>query len=174
MRWNHVVAALAVLACLSMASSALAGNGCGDGTCDPGEDCANCTDDCGCDDGLFCNGLESCNSGTCEAVSACPPFIDGCVTRNDSCDEDNDQCIDFADDSLCDDGLFCNGLESCNQQTGGCQAVSACPPFIDGCVIRNASCDEDNDKCLDVVDNSFCEDGLFCDLGNGRCLDTEP
>ncbi len=66
-----------------------------------------CETDAECDDGLFCTGSETCNSGTCGAVSACPPSIDGCVYRNDSCDEDNDVCVNFLDDSACAEEEIC-------------------------------------------------------------------
>jgi hypothetical protein len=135
-----------------------------------------CTSDADCDDGQFCNGTETCDIGTgnCVAVSACPPAIDGCVTRNASCDELNDVCVDFADDSLCDDGLFCNGTETCELATGNCVAVSACPPAIDGCVTRNASCDQLNDVCVDFADDSLCGDSISCtddscNLATGLC-----
>jgi hypothetical protein len=131
-----------------------------------------CQSDVECDDGLFCNGTETCDvvTGNCVAVSACPPAIDGCVTRGASCDEDNDVCIDEADDSLCDNGEFCDGTETCDVVTGNCVAVSACPPAIDGCVIRNSICDEDNDVCIDEIDDSLCQEGEVCMPPEGPCV----
>ncbi len=57
----------------------------GAGACDP----AGCTSDADCDDGLFCNGVESCDTstGSCVAISACPPSIPPTV-----CNEDTDSC----------------------------------------------------------------------------------
>jgi len=49
-----------------------------------------CTTDADCDDGLFCTGAESCDNGTCVAVSACPPG-GGCL--DPVCDEATDQCL---------------------------------------------------------------------------------
>jgi hypothetical protein len=131
---------------------------------------AQCTLDAECDDGLFCTGTETCLNGSCVAVSACPPSIVGCVTRGYSCDEDNDLCVDFADNSLCDDGVFCNGTETCDLATGDCVAVSACPPAIDGCVTRGYACDEVNDLCVDFADDSQCDAGQFCDMTTGDCM----
>jgi len=154
----------------------------------------SCTEDADCDDQLFCTGTEMCIDGTCAAVSACPPAIDGCVMRGFSCNEENDMCIDFADDSLCaegefcdintgdclqiqiqctedadcDDGIFCNGTEFCSE--GFCVAVSACPPHIDGCVTRGGFCDEINDQCLDVANDALCNAGQTCDVITGECL----
>lgn len=69
---------------------------------------AQCTTDADCDDGLFCSGMETCWEGNCALVTACPPSIDGCVYRGYSCDEVNDICVDFADDSLCGAGQTCD------------------------------------------------------------------
>ena len=138
-----------------------------------------CTDDEDCDDGLFCNGIESCDveSGLCVALSSCPPMLDGCVVRGGICDEATDTCIDQADDAACDDGIFCNGIESCVLETGACAAVSACPPGpAMGCVTPGGGCDEATDTCVDIVDDSACDDGLFCngtetcDADTGGCL----
>ena len=73
-----------------------------------GPGCATAAD---CDDGLFCTGAESCVEGGCVALSACPPGINGCVRVGAICDEENDICLDEPDDSLCDNGLFCDGAE---------------------------------------------------------------
>lgn len=48
-----------------------------------------CTDDADCDDGLWCNGDETCNLGT----GQCEPGTSPCVAGQ-TCDEDNDVCID--------------------------------------------------------------------------------
>ncbi|MBN1653371.1 MAG: hypothetical protein JXA30_06295 [Deltaproteobacteria bacterium] len=49
-------------------------------------DACECTDQAGCDDGLFCNGLESCVEGACQNGA------DPCAS-NQSCDEQLDQCV---------------------------------------------------------------------------------
>ena len=46
------------------------------------------TDD-GCDDGLYCNGVEPCSSGTC--VAGTPP---DCATGGDVCDDNLDACVE--------------------------------------------------------------------------------
>jgi hypothetical protein len=73
-------------------------------------------------------------------------------------------------DAECDDGIFCNGTESCEISTGNCVAVSACPPSIDGCVYRNDSCDEDNDECVDFLNDGACVSGEELCAPNGDCL----
>ena len=85
----------------------------------------DCIVDADCDDGLFCNGQEICTGGFCSALSACPPgVVDGCVTRNDSCDEENDVCVDFPDDSQCAEG------EICDIDTGDCITPPSGPIVI--------------------------------------------
>jgi hypothetical protein len=119
---------------------------------------AYCTSDADCDDGLFCNGVESCNlsTNTCVAVSACPPSIPPTV-----CNEITDTCdpVECTYDYHCDDGLFCNGVESCDPGTYTCVAVSACPPSIPPTV-----CNEITDTCdpVDCTAHFHCDDGLFC------------
>ncbi len=56
----------------------------------------------------------------------------------DSCNEGTDSCDNGPDDSLCDNGLFCDGSETCNL-TLGCQAGSdPCP---------GGTCNETTDIC---------------------------
>ncbi len=63
-------------------------------------------------------------------------------------------------DGDCDDGLFCNGAEVCGA-LGECTAGAAvdCDDEI-ACTLD--SCDEENDECAHVADNSYCDDGQFC------------
>ncbi len=129
-----------------------------------GPGCATAAD---CDDGLFCTGAESCVEGGCVALSACPPGINGCVRVGAICDEENDICLDEPDDSLCDNGLFCDGAEFCDPTTGQCQPGLTCPAAIDGCQIFGA-CDENQDQCISELDDELCDAGEFCNPG-GQC-----
>lgn len=160
-------ACVAVSACPPHTEGCLVFNG----ECDEENDvCLSVVDESLCDDGEFCNGQERCNpeTGACEAVSACPPRIEGCLIINGECDEVNDVCVDVIDETLCDDGQFCNGLETCDPDTGACVALSACPPRVEGCLIINGECDEENDVCVDIIDDTLCDDGQFCN-GQERC-----
>ncbi len=103
-----------------------------------------------CDDGLFCNGAETCHDGQCQAGT--PPCAAG-----QACDEDHDQCVPICHtDADCDDGAFCNGAETCEVNTRLCHAgADPCPdaPF----------CDEEANACSTVcTTNAQCDDGLFC------------
>jgi len=113
--------------------------------------CGPCLNDGHCDDGLFCNGAETCVSAACQAGSdQCLPPL-GCDEVADACapcDSDTDcpQAAPFCDTSTgtglcvqcltnenCDDGLSCNGAETC--ESFACQAGIACvtPPTITHC-----------------------------------------
>ncbi|HXC52051.1 MAG TPA: S8 family serine peptidase [Candidatus Limnocylindrales bacterium] len=80
-----------------------------------------------CDDGLFCNGSESCAAGTCQHSGDPCPGADGDGNCAESCNEGEDACdASDADTSPCDDGNSCTAPDSC---TGGlCSGDS-----IDGC-----------------------------------------
>lgn len=125
------------------------------GECDPP---VACLDDTECpDDRLFCNGTESCVDGAC--VSSGDP-----CAESETCDEDTDACVDLCSAVVClegevcdaatgdcvelcsvvdclDDGMFCNGTEECDPDTGECLSSG------DPCE-QNETCDEDADECI--------------------------
>ena len=123
---------------------------CGDGdACNGVETCASGECRAGtpveCDDGDACNGVETCDpgSGRCEAgtaIDCTDPFsctIDRCV---------DGECVNQPSDPLCDDGLACNGAETCS-------AAEDCQPGqplceSDRCVAR--TCDEQTDSCREA------------------------
>jgi hypothetical protein len=60
---------------------------CGNGTCDPGEDCDTCPADCGCSDGVYCNGEEYCSNGDCyNGEAPCQDPCEECNESSDTCD----------------------------------------------------------------------------------------
>lgn len=214
--------------------------------CDDGDPCT-IDDTCGagtcagsalvCDDQLFCNGVESCDTETGECVPGEAPVPDdGLDCTEDSCDEglgavvndpvdtacdDQDPCSDDwcdpdegcshdhnvepCDDGLactvddvcfqgncagyskeCDDALFCNGLESCDDDTGECLAGYA-PPVDDSIDCTIDQCDDDLDEVVHVPVDADCDDGDICtddicDPGDGcvlefntnPCTDADP
>ena len=122
-----------------------------------------------CDDGAWCNGSE-----TCDEVQGCMPgtpedLDDGNPCTIDTCDEQGHVVQHTASDVLCDDDLFCNGTETCHV-TLGCQAGAA-PDADDSIACTVDSCDEDNDVFVHAVENSACNDGLFCN--GAEICDTE-
>lgn len=92
-----------------------------------------------CQDGKACNGRE-----VCDPTVGCRPGTpitcdDGVDCTVDKCLEPWGLCLNKPFDSLCDDGLFCNGEERCNP-VSGCRPANhrPCPPPF---------CDEANDRC---------------------------
>jgi hypothetical protein len=139
--------------------------------------CIECTLNADCDDSVFCNGLESCDTdGLCQAGTPvdCDDGVDCTV---DTCDADTDGCINVASNGLCDDGLFCNGMEWCDVMTG-CQAGTdpcpgeECDEELDTCPLTGACCNGTG-GCQDDSDQAFCEQFTgFSYAGDGtECVD---
>ncbi len=141
-------------------------------TCDEiADNClANDTDGSACDDGSFCNGTEICTTGVCGSSTGNPcngPDGDGDCTE--SCNETSDNCTaNDTNGSICDDGSFCNGTETCT--TGVCGSSTGYPctgPDGDGDCAE--SCDETSDNCTaNDTNGSSCDDGSFCN-GTETC-----
>lgn len=121
----------------------------------------------GCDDGLFCSGLETCDpaTGTCAAgVAPC--------TAEQVCREDADVCAtppECTADGACDDGSFCNGAETCGED-GSCQSgANPCG--------ETEICNEEINECLpapcaadaDCNDGEACNGDETCDVATGLC-----
>jgi len=117
------------------------------------EPSTDCDDDGDCvDDGVFCNGPETCVGGTCQ------PSGDPCPGQK--CDETNTRCVDCLGDGDCvDDGVFCNGPETC---VGG-----TCQPSGDPC--PGQVCDEGIPACLDCLVDGDCNDNDQCTTDS--CVD---
>jgi hypothetical protein len=125
----------------------------GSGTCDQGF--ANETNGTGCDNGLFCDGTETCTTGTCTNSSGDPcPGPDNDVDCSESCDESSDTCTaNDADGTTCrPDAGECDVQETC--LAGLCPADAFEPAVITPC---GSNADTD------------CTNPDFCD-GLGTCL----
>jgi len=70
----------------------------------------------GCNDGLWCTDNDVCTAGSCGGSNK--DCSDGLECTDDSCDETHDTCVNTPDDSECDDGLWCNGEETCDVELG--------------------------------------------------------
>ena len=156
-----------------------------DGALDPGNPCRACRstvdptayvdvdDGTSCQDGLFCNGADTCSSGAC--VSTGSP----CAASTPLCLEAADLCSCAG--SSCSNGSFCDGAETC-EPDGSCLdgTALACAPEIcsesaSGCV----ECDSDTD-CAAPNPSCFQERCTECptcpckfgehDGGAGECV----
>jgi hypothetical protein len=138
--------------------------GCGNGQLDSGEQC---------DDGNNENG--DCCSFTCQyeaAGSACPD--DGNVCTDNECDGAG-SCIGNPNSDPCDDGLFCNGADtcsggSCSEHVGDPCAGEGCNEVTDTCdeCQTGADCFDDNICTSDVCNAGTCENNPI-DLGQTTC-----
>ncbi len=147
---------------------------CLDPLCDAAGNCGvpNTAD---CDDGIFCNGADTCADGTC-SVHAGDPCAGGAECQ-DTCNENGATCNVAADVACTSDGNPCT-VNTCD----GAGTCTAAPNIF-------APCDDGNsctstDQCDDggtcrgtVVENGApCDDGDSCTTGdqcqNGACVGT--
>jgi hypothetical protein len=150
---------------------------CGDAFACTADACNEATDSCThapnnglCSDGQFCNGVEVC-SPTQGCVAGTPPACGdafGCTA--DACNEATDSCVHTPNNSICNDGLFCNGTETCSA-TLGCRPGTA-PNCGDAVACTLDTCNEATDSCRNTAMNSLCTDGLFCN-GLETCSATQ-
>ncbi|MFQ5493742.1 MAG: hypothetical protein ACE5EX_00010 [Phycisphaerae bacterium] len=135
-------------------------NVCTDDTCDIFTGCVNTPNDLNNpSDGMFCNGVETCSAGV--IVPGTPPNcndLNPCT--DDACDEINDVCTNIANDANNpDDGLFCNGTDTC---VAGVIVPGTPPNCNDANVCTDDSCDEVNDVCVNANNTAICDDGNAC------------
>ncbi len=105
----------------------------------------------------------------CETDAECDDGVD--CTR-DSCGGTG-TCRNVVDNAMCDDGIFCNGVEQCSPRDGcvpgpreTCNDDDVCT--IDRCNEETKSCDRfPRDLDDDGDPDMFCEGGMDCD-------DTDP
>ena len=121
------------------------------------------------DDGLYCNGLETCDPETGAQSPGTPPQVDDafdCTT--DSCDEENDVVVHDPVHALCDDGSVCTN-DVCTKEDG-CTYSEANPGAEcipeDPCT-TDAACDKGQCKGTPRIDLALADGGC---LGDNPCL----
>ena len=108
-------------------------------------ECKYRASDAACDDGDFCNGAETCNATNGCRSGTSPNCDDGVECTFDHCDSQAGACVSDSDDFVCDDGLFCNGSETCDG-ADGCKEGLA--PDCDDAIDTNLDvCDEQTETC---------------------------
>ena len=164
---------------------------CGDLICDPATgECIPipCTDDEFCDDGIYCNGAETCDLGSGLCQSGTPPDCDdGVSCTDDMCDIGLDACVNTPNDESCDDADVCTGVETCDPVSdcqpgdplvcddGNLCTNDSCDP-VAGCMYTpvecppGESCDPADGLCKGGCDPELCDDGLYCN-GTETCVD---
>ncbi len=158
------------------------GNVCTAGSCSTVAGCQQSDLTGPCDDGLFCNGTDTCSAGICgvhagdpctggaECADTCDETSDTCFTLSGTaCTDDGEPCTNDECDGAgacahppnaasCDDGLFCNGADNCS---GGSCSTHAGDPCVGGAECR-ATCNEGSGGCLDPPGTACTEDGNPC------------
>lgn len=165
------------------------GEECTDDVCDGAGACVHLANEAPCDDGRFCNGPDTCAGGGCnlhagdpcadgpECANSCSEDVDSCslpqghpcasdenVCTNDQCDGLG-VCAHIPNTTRCDDGLFCNGADSCGGGTCSFHNGDPCATG-DEC---SSTCDEDDDVCLVPAGIPCTDDANPCT--DDICLD---
>ena len=130
-----------------------------------------------CDDGTWCNGsADRCEGGECVPLSSgdpCDPSLPcvNVICHEPSGDEEKGTCEqELLSDVSCDDGLYCNGEDICDE--GVCMHIDPPCHSEDLEICEVDICDEDADACsiAAIPDGDPCreQDGLQCN-GIERC-----
>lgn len=105
-----------------------------------------CVDDAQCDDGIACTA--------------------------DRCDLELYRCRFVPDDSLCQDGLYCNGVEVCDTRLGCRQGPPRTCSDGDSCTIDR--CSESTQSCEHAVRDADMDGDPDAHCGGGDCDDADP
>jgi hypothetical protein len=174
--------------CLSGNCSQHSGDPCTgpDNDSDCSESCNESTDACTandangtvCDDGLYCTGSDTCSNGNCSQHSGDPcTGADGDSNCSESCSEQDNACnAPDPTGSACNDGLYCNGNDSCTSG-GTCGLHNGNPcPGADNDGDCTESCNEANNNCTakDPEGSGCFNGGVFGCCFNGNCFDNCP
>jgi subtilisin family serine protease len=157
---------------------------CADSVACTTDSCNETTDTCDhvpnnafCNNGQYCDGVETCNATTgCQAGTAVN-CGDGIACTTDTCNETTDTCDHVPNNALCNNGLYCDGVETCNVslgcQTGAlpCTAADWCEEATSSCIpLGNGDFNSDGKVDLsDFADFQVCYGqpaGLGCEPGN--------
>jgi hypothetical protein len=150
-----------------------AGNPCDDGVgcttdaCNEATDsCSNAPDHASCDNQLNCDGTEICNV-LFGCLSTNPLNCDdGIACTSDFCDLAADACAHVDDDTVCQNGLFCDGIEACDPMNGapgtGC-VTGVAVNCNDSIACTQDACNEATNSCDHLANNAACSNNIHCD-----------
>ena len=118
-----------------------------------------CAIDADCADGVFCNGVETCDGTSCQpgTPETCDDAV-GCT--DDSCNVGTDSCDNVTNDGSCSNGLFCDGEETCH-------ATLDCQDESDPCA---GDCDDVADQCVGAGTAAPMESGSVSVDGTGMTV----
>ncbi len=136
------------------------------------DNCINGTDEGGndlCDNGLYCDGQE-----TCDGINGCQSGTsadcnDGIGCTNDSCNEGTDTCSNIPNDAYCtDDGQYCNGTEYCDLINDCVSEGDPC--FPDGCNEVTDTCEQWSDFKILKTRVAPMLDGYIAEYNNADSI----
>jgi len=147
-----------------------------------------CIADTDCDDGIYCNGAETCAGGRCRGGAAVP-CDDGVGCTADRCIEASRSCESVPDATRCSAGEICDPVAGCQRRpctrprdcrdafacngTESCGVDGFCLPgtpleCVDAIDCTLDECSESMGGCAFTPDNRRCDNGVYCD-GAERC-----
>lgn len=121
--------------------------------------CDHVLNDSLCDDGLYCDGTETCDAILDCQVGIAPNCNDTVDCTEDICNEILDTCENIANNSLCDDGNECTD-DSCDSLLG-CVFVN----LPAGTACSTGQCDG-NGNCVECLNDSDCGTCQNCNASN--------
>ncbi|MCO6437460.1 MAG: hypothetical protein J5J06_10265 [Phycisphaerae bacterium] len=107
--------------------------------------------------------------GECTSDGQCPPSV-GCRINN--CSPISHICTFITDNGACDDGMFCNGIETCEAATGNCNPGPGNP-----CALQGLGCNESTDSCVECFSTADCDNTDLCNpqiCVLGQCVPDTP
>ena len=138
--------------------------------------CLHEPDHASCQNSSFCDGQEVCTPGIgCEAGPEVD-CVDNVPCSIDTCNESTQDCDHTANDAFCDDGLFCNGSETCDLTNGCTAGTSVTCANADGIACTVEACSNTTLDCVSTPDHTLCDPGEFCvpSLGGDGCTTAQP
>ncbi|MBZ0271673.1 hypothetical protein K8I61_06530 [bacterium] len=133
-----------------------------------------CAVDADCEDGVWCNGTETCVEGECQSTGNPCPIDDELWCNGDEtvvCLEETQECGHTGDPCGEDDGNWCNGSESCDEEVDQCVSTDA-PCEDDGQFCNGTeSCTPNNLECQHS--GNPCDVGETCDEEDDVCIPFE-
>ena len=127
------------------------------------EGCMHATDDSLCDDGMFCNGVETCSLGGC--VPGATQCIDAVDCTDDSCIEATDSCVHTPDDARCPLSNTCDVLLGCEPRL-----LAQDPTSIYNIALPSGMVSLITRTDTPLTDIALAEDGTFYGSTAGRGL----
>lgn len=121
--------------------------------CTPGG-CVHTTDDALCDDGRFCDGVETCSLVGC--ASGVMPCGDGVECTDDGCDEARGACVYTPDDALCPLSNTCDPTRGCLPRL-----LALDPTALYNIALPSGDLSRITRTDLPLTDIALAEDGTF-------------